>query len=77
MGGPAVLVAPGTDPDAFGPWATLYVHVSQDTFTGRSRGAVRVESVGPVTTEQAVDCCATAGSSSALWSPARRRRPFP
>lgn len=35
--------------------ATLYVHLSEDTFSGRDRGPVRVEGVGAITVEQAID----------------------
>jgi hypothetical protein len=41
--------------EAFLPPATLYVHVSAETFQRQTRGPVRVEDVGPVTVEQAVD----------------------
>ncbi len=45
---------PGVDPDDLAPPATLYVHVSHEAFAGSS-GVARVEDVGPVTLEQAVD----------------------
>ncbi|MDX6300691.1 MAG: hypothetical protein QOF53_1905, partial [Nocardioidaceae bacterium] len=35
--------------------ATLYLHLSEDTFRGRDRGPVRVEGVGAITVEQAID----------------------
>ena len=40
---------------AFLPPAKLYVHLSQETFLRQCRGAARVEGVGAVTVEQAVD----------------------
>jgi hypothetical protein len=43
------------DPSKLLPPATLYVHVSEDSFTRDKTGVARVEGVGPVTIYQAVD----------------------
>jgi hypothetical protein len=42
-------------PAAVRPPATLYVHMSEESFLRQCRGAVRVEDVGPITVEQAVE----------------------
>jgi hypothetical protein len=52
---PTVVLDSAVDPEAYRPPATLYVHMSQEAFRGGIRGAARVEGVGPVTCEQAVD----------------------
>ena len=52
---PGVVLDASARPEAYRPWAVLYVHVSQESFERRCRGAARVEGVGPVTIEQAVD----------------------
>lgn len=53
--GPALVIDPTVDPDVFLPTATLFVHLSLDQLRRDTRGAARVEGVGPVTVEQAVD----------------------
>jgi hypothetical protein len=54
-GDPAPFVRPDLDLSRLLPNATLYVHVSEATFRGAedAPGVVRVEQVGPVTTDQA------------------------
>jgi hypothetical protein len=43
------------DPKKLLPDATLYIHLSQDSFTRDRRGVARFEGVGPITVEQAAD----------------------
>ncbi len=51
----ALVIDPTVDPDVFLPSATLFVHLSLDQLHRQTRGAARVEGVGPVTVEHAVD----------------------
>jgi hypothetical protein len=51
----AVPELAGLPGSAFLPPATLYVHFSAESWERQARGAVRVEDVGPVTVEQAVE----------------------
>src|SRR3954454_6646409 len=52
--GPVVDLS-GLPGSAFVPPATLYVHFSDESWLRQTRGVVRVEDVGPVTVEQALD----------------------
>jgi hypothetical protein len=54
-GDPTPFIKPNLDLSKLLPKATLYVHASEATFTGTqdASGVVRVEGVGPVTTQQA------------------------
>src|SRR4051794_23722524 len=52
--GPVVDLS-GLPGSAFVPPATLYVHFSAESWLRQTRGVVRVEDVGPVTVEQALD----------------------
>ena len=45
----------GIDPKKLLPPVTLYVHLSQDSFTRDADGVARFEGVGPITVEQARD----------------------
>ncbi len=49
------MIEPGVDLDRFLPGSTLYVHMSLEQVLGQVRGAARVEGLGPVTVENAVD----------------------
>jgi hypothetical protein len=54
-GDPTPFIKPDIDLGKLLPKATMYVHVSEATFCGTEDGVVRVEGVGPVTTQQAKD----------------------
>ncbi len=54
-GAPHPEPEPVPDPRAYLPPATLYVHISQESWLRQTRGVARVEDVGPVTIERAVD----------------------
>jgi hypothetical protein len=54
-GDPTPFIKPDIDLSKLLPKATMYVHVSEATFSGTEDGVVRVEGVGPVTTQQAKD----------------------
>lgn len=51
----SLVIEPGVDLDRFLPGSTLYVHMSLEQVLGQVRGAARVEGLGPVTVENAVD----------------------
>ena len=51
----SLVIEPGVDLERFLPSSTLYVHLSLEQFLGQARGAARVEGLGPVTLENAVD----------------------
>jgi hypothetical protein len=53
--GPALVIDESVDLDAFLPESTLFVHLSLEQFLRQTRGAGRVEGVGPVTLEQAIE----------------------
>ena len=48
------MIGPGVDLDAFLSRSVLYVHLSLEQYLAHTRGAARVEGVGPVTVEAAV-----------------------
>jgi hypothetical protein len=52
---PALVIDPATDLDRFLPASTLYVHMSLEQFLRQTRGAARVEGLGPVTWQHAVE----------------------
>jgi hypothetical protein len=52
---PTVAIDAATDLDRFLPPSTLYVHMSLEQFLRDTRGAARVEGLGPVTRQHAVE----------------------
>jgi hypothetical protein len=52
--GPRLVIGPDVDPDTFLPRSVLYVHMSLEQYQRATRGAARVENVGPLTVEAAI-----------------------
>jgi hypothetical protein len=51
---PQLVIEPGVDLDRFLPRSVLYVHLSLEQYQRAVRGAARVENIGPLTIEGAV-----------------------
>jgi hypothetical protein len=51
---PTLVIKPGVDPDTFLPRSVLYVHMSLEQYQAATRGAARVETIGPLTLEAAI-----------------------
>ena len=51
---PTLVIEPGVDLDRFLSRSVLYVHMSLEQYQRATRGAARVENIGPVTLEAAI-----------------------